>query len=282
MGHHNRHYSGDRYANAGVWGKPTSTANFCEEDYAVTLYIAEFINTLTNLAYSKCPWLKLHLLPVRLLTAQVYFAIRYPGPRAPSKKGGPAPPPSWKHPDVFSISLWVLGALSFTFHATLKHSTQYGDELAMLVLGGALMHGSYGPRSWTAGIVSWSLVTVASALYLKTGQILHQVWAFQAMIFVVGVRTFYLILGDRRTAQGTPVLKYPTRMYLVRYAWSLATLGFGYFLWHVDLEGCGPLRELRAFVGLPWAWLLELHGWWHVLTALGASLYIRLLRDLEP
>ncbi|CAK7236423.1 hypothetical protein SCUCBS95973_009603 [Sporothrix curviconia] len=263
MGHHNRHFSGDRYANAGVWGKPTSTANFCEEDYAVTLYIAEFINTLTNLAY-------------------IYFAIRYPGPRAPSKnkKGSPAPPPSWKHPDVFSVSLWVLGILSFTFHATLKHATQYGDELAMLVLGGALMHGSYGPRSWTAGLVSWSLVAAASALYLKTGQILHQVWAFQAMIFVSGVRTFYLILGDR--AGASPALKFSTRVYLVRYAWALVTLFVAYFLWHVDLEGCGALREYRAAVGLPWAWLLELHGWWHVLTALGASLYIRLLRDLDP
>lgn len=31
--------------------------SFCEEDYAVTIYIAEFVNTLTNLAYGeyKCP-----------------------------------------------------------------------------------------------------------------------------------------------------------------------------------------------------------------------------------
>ncbi|CAK7199922.1 hypothetical protein SEUCBS139899_002609 [Sporothrix eucalyptigena] len=262
MGHHNRHFAGDPYANKGVWGPPTSTANFCEEDYAVTLYIAEFINTLTNLAY-------------------IYFAIRYPGPRAPSKKGGPTPPPSWKHPDVFSISLWVLGILSFAFHATLKHTTQYGDELAMLVLGGALLQGSWGPRSWVAGGVAWSITAAASALYLKTGQILHQVWSFQGMILVVGLRTFYLILGDR-TTRGKPALPYPTRVYLVRYTWSMAALFFGYFLWHVDLERCSVLRSYRAAVGLPWAWLLELHGWWHVLTALGASLYVRLLRDLDP
>ena len=30
-----------------------SPPSFCEEDYAVTLYIAEFINTFTNLAYSE-------------------------------------------------------------------------------------------------------------------------------------------------------------------------------------------------------------------------------------
>ncbi len=27
--------------------------SFCEEDYAVTFYIAEFVNALTSLAYSK-------------------------------------------------------------------------------------------------------------------------------------------------------------------------------------------------------------------------------------
>lgn len=213
----------------------------------------------------------------------VYFAIRYPGPRSPpvgSKKGTPAPQPSWLHPDLFSIALWVLGILSFTFHATLKHSTQYGDELAMLVLAGALLQGSWGPRSRLAGIVSWSTVAAASALYLKTGAILHQVYAFIGMIFVVGLRTFYLILGDRQGKKAR--LPYTSSVYLKRYAWSLFTLAFAYFIWHVDLERCGVLREWRAAIGLPFAWLLELHGWWHVLTALGASLYIRLLRDLDP
>ncbi|KAK3052189.1 hypothetical protein LTR09_006781 [Extremus antarcticus] len=33
------------------WGAPSSHMNFCEEDYIVTTYIAEFFNTLTNLTY---------------------------------------------------------------------------------------------------------------------------------------------------------------------------------------------------------------------------------------
>jgi len=68
MGHHNRHFSGDSYALHGAWSPPTSTAkyapycasydalkpdnnSFCEEDYAVSRYLAEYINSLTNLAY---------------------------------------------------------------------------------------------------------------------------------------------------------------------------------------------------------------------------------------
>lgn len=68
MGHHNRHFAGDPHALHGAWSPPTSTAkyaacrtshhaveandaSFCEEDYDVSRYIAEFINSLTNLAY---------------------------------------------------------------------------------------------------------------------------------------------------------------------------------------------------------------------------------------
>lgn len=34
----------------GFWGAPTATLDWCEENYAVTPYIAEFWNTLSNLA----------------------------------------------------------------------------------------------------------------------------------------------------------------------------------------------------------------------------------------
>ncbi len=215
----------------------------------------------------------------------VYFAIRYPSRRATAptttsneknrpSSAYPSSSPSWTRPDLFAVALWVLGILSFVFHATLKHATQYGDEIAMLILAGALLQGSWGPSSRVAAVVSWSAVGAASALYLRTGQILHQVFAFQGMILVVGARTVYLMLkADTRPSSPAP--------YLARFAASLAALGVGYFLWHVDLEMCAQLRTYRAAMGLPWAWLLELHGWWHVLTALGASLYIRLLRELD-
>jgi dihydroceramidase len=75
MSHSVRHFAGDLYANAGIWSPPSSaakyvfkkkkgslsrssianqatTSSFCEEDYAVTIYIAEFINSLSNLVYS--------------------------------------------------------------------------------------------------------------------------------------------------------------------------------------------------------------------------------------
>ncbi|EFX06429.1 alkaline ceramidase family protein [Grosmannia clavigera kw1407] len=258
MGHHNRHFAGDRYAGAGVWGAPTSTANFCEEDYAVTLYIAEFMNTLTNLAY-------------------IYFAIRYPGvsssKQTATKDKSHPPAPSWTRPDFLAVSLWILGTFSLVFHATLKHATQYGDEIAMLVLAGALLRGVW-PHSMAATVGSAAAVVAASALYLVTAQILHHVFAFNSMILVTGLRTLFLIFWRR------PVANRPR--YLHQFSRAVGTLAFGYFLWQIDLEMCSSLRSARNFVGIPLAWLLEFHGWWHICTALGASLYIRLIRDIDP
>lgn len=55
---------------------------------------------------------------------------------------------------------------------------------------------------------------------------------------------------------------------------------FAFLVWNVDLERCAELRDLKARAGVPWAWLLELHGWWHVLTAVGAFEYVALVREL--
>ena len=35
----------------GFWGPPSATMNWCEEDYVVTPWIAEFWNTLSNLTF---------------------------------------------------------------------------------------------------------------------------------------------------------------------------------------------------------------------------------------
>ncbi|KAK4658890.1 hypothetical protein QC762_105540 [Podospora pseudocomata] len=174
MGHHNRHFAGDPHALEGVL---ESTNYFCEEDYAVSRYFAEFISTLTILAY-------------------VYYALVYiygPGSKVLFS-------PRY---DFMSISLLVLGIGSFAFHATLRQSMQFADELAML------------------GLV-WSLLQGVLTIGTKRDRILNWLMAF-----------------------------------------------------------CTELRSLRVKMGLPWAWVLELHGWWHVLTAVSASWFMDIVRKVQ-
>jgi len=59
---------------------------------------------------------------------------------------------------------------------------------------------------------------------------------------------------------------------LLTAGWGTQLLGFA--CWNVDNLFCPQLRMARAWLG-PWlSWLLQLHGWWHVLTGIGAYTYI--------
>lgn len=65
-------------------------------------------------------------------------------------------------------------------------------------------------------------------------------------------------------------------------AWqSIGLLLFAYLIWNIDLEYCAEIRALRQRVGVPFAWLLELHGWWHVLTAIGAARFMNVAREVQ-
>lgn len=72
-----------------------------------------------------------------------------------------------------------------------------------------------------------------------------------------------------------------TRDWNVRTWKGIALCVVGYGLWNIDLECCAELRSIRRQVGLPWAWLFELHGWWHVLTAIGASGFMDVAREVR-
>ena len=178
-----------------------------------------------------------------------------------------------------SWALVVLGVNSFIYHATLLQATQFCDEFAMLVLGAALLQG-IGTINQTPGAsaaitsVILAAATAGAGLYLKTANILHHVVMFNSAMLLVGARTVFLVLASGRSGA-------EKRRLMGLFGKALACLVAAYTLWQIDLEKCLELRGLRERLGLPWAWLLELHGWWHVLTALGASRYIRLIRELS-
>jgi dihydroceramidase len=61
---------------------------------------------------------------------------------------------------------------------------------------------------------------------------------------------------------------------LVRFATSSALLAF--FIWNVDNLFCPTLTRWKQKVGKPWAFLLEGHGYWHMLTAMSSYCFMAL------
>lgn len=42
----------------------------------------------------------------------------------------------------------------------------------------------------------------------------------------------------------------------------------------MDNAICTSLTSAKRSIGLPWAFIFELHGWWHILTGIGAYICI--------
>ena len=200
-------------------------SSFCEEDYAVTKYLAEFINALSNLAYGTYISARCNLSSI--LIEQVYLAFYYP-----KRRHGQL--------DLMSASLVIVGIASFLFHATLRLPAQFSDDISMLFLAGALLRTLYcakqSPAHFTLITTSiYATVSVMSALYIQSGNLLVHVAMFVGMLMLIWPRTLYLI-AHRQDNQG---------MLARKFGMAVAYLALAFLVWNIDLRMCEELRSLR-------------------------------------
>ncbi len=225
---------------------------------------------------------QLQLTPIRPFPSIAYLALNLPFPFVTRTRARTSAN-STVIVDSLSISLFLIGITSALYHATLRQTVQFSDDLSMLLINACLLNRLYthGQSPHVASLVTF-LVTVSSgsaaAFYVQTGNILHHVTAFSVMVHFIWPRTLYLIYygssrGVERTEEGRKRL-------MRRFKRAAVALVSAFVIWNIDLEFCMELRSMRERIGLPWAWLLELHGWWHVMTAVGAAEYVALVREL--
>lgn len=195
---------------------------------------------------------------------------------------GPGSQGLWKpRCDFMSVSLFTLGVGSFLFHASLRQNLQYVDDLSMLLAASAMLHGLFTVRATPAQRYRNSallalIVGGFSAFYVWSGTIIYHTLAFATQILVLTFRCLYLFRWQERKFPEDKVRSWNTRR------WQASGICLvGYILWNIDLEFCAQLRAFRAEIGLPWAWLFELHGWWHLLTAIGANHFIKVVREIR-
>ncbi|KAL8841710.1 MAG: hypothetical protein Q9176_003105 [Flavoplaca citrina] len=261
----------------GYWSPVTSTINWCEEDYYATPYAAEIVNTLTNL---------------------MFVILAFKGIRNCIKHG---------HDIVFLVAFvgyLLVGTGSFFFHATLKYPMQLVDELSMIYTTCLMNYAtfSYSKSRQYGFILALALVSLAIFITLYYHYLqdpaFHQL-AYAILTAVMLARSMYVMEFSLRpslrkteenfkllhrksmTADQKEISRADDRRNtkILTAMWMLIVTGLtiflsGFGIWQLDNIYCSDLRHWRRELGLPWGIILEGHGWWHLLTGIGAYYYL--------
>ncbi|KAJ5895104.1 hypothetical protein N7495_006795 [Penicillium taxi] len=232
------------------WGPQTSYLNFCEEvkhpicddieDYIITRFIAEFINTCSSFVY-------------------IFFGIYgLLGLRHKNKAGM-----RW----ISYYGLIGVGACSGGYHMTLKYHTQMSDELSMHLLTTPLLfrvltYKATPQHTKIVGSILLTMFTIVMVTHMVMDEFLLHAVTFGLAALLITTRTTSLISHEIPD----PTIKKKFRI--------IANVGlfsfiFGYLIWLVDGYACGSLTDIKHMVGLPLGFLFEFHGWWHFFTGIG-------------
>ena len=278
-----------------------------EKDFILTPYIAEVINTITNLTYSLYPSSLPHLgassfrssardvLFSHLLRQGEFlgsftnaFIVSYAVHgivKNCCNSYGTADSISRSIP-YFGIMLVGIG--SAIFHSTNLYYTQWADDLSMLFATATVLHRVYTFDKSPKETILWGgalagFLIAFSVYHCVMDEVVFHGLIFAAMIVIVGARTRAIIA---KTVTD-PFVKAEVRK-LVWY--GTGSFALGYLFWNIDFHGCGHhvsgggkdtgLTALKRWIGMPLSFLFELHGWWHIFTGIGAYIFIALVEYL--
>jgi len=223
----------------------SSPIDWCEDNYTVSPYIAEFVNTFSNILFIIVPPLLIHL------------------HRPYAKRCGQGIHMMW-------VLLIVVGVCSAYFHATLSLLGQLLDEIAILwviMAGFAMWFPKQAfPSKWRDSPdgrrkFSYLCFTLTILLTLM-GFMQPVVNAF--ILMTLGLPTMLLLRHELKQADDDQVLSLGRRTI---YLWVLAVV-----CWVNDRVFC----SFWAGIGFPY-----LHGAWHVLVFLASYAAVVLFAYFE-
>ncbi len=197
----------------GFWGEPTSSVDWCEQNYVVTPYVAEFFNTASSLAM--------------VLAGAVGIALHH------GLIG-------WRFVFAFAL-LMLVGAGSVAFHGALRFELQMMDELPMLYLVILMVYvlvetdpaPRFGP--WFPGLLCAHAVLVTALSAFTRGTL--QFYAFQLSFGSLELFAIYKVFVLFRRS-GDPVARRLFRFGIAAYALAVT-------VWFVDLKFCALLTGER-------------------------------------
>ncbi|KAG0378869.1 Alkaline ceramidase 3 [Mortierella sp. AD032] len=236
------------FDRVGYWSPNTASVDWCENNYVVSYYIAEFWNTISSLFIIALGELGLYLCPTKEKRFKIAFR---------------------------TISLVGIG--STLFHGTLRHKMQLLDELPMIYAATSLLfictetkYGAQG-RWFPISLAAWLVLT--SIIVSITGGKL-QFYTFQASFGILQLGIVYLtttlhqrhksIVASWSSSTSNNNTKNASAWLIQR---ALGVYFFAVAIWLIDLHLCefvngvGPQSVLK--------WNPQFHAWWHVLSISG-------------
>ncbi len=218
----------------GFWGAPTSSVDWCEENYRYSPYICELFNTLSSFALVLAGGLGwwLHR---RLLEARFRVAL---------------------------LALGVVGLGSVAFHATLRFELQMLDELPMLWLALVMLYALLEDRParryglWFPALLVAAGVVVSLLTALSRGRV--EFWVFQVSFTSTEFYGLYRVWRIHRRSHD-PRVHQLFRSGMLFYGLAVAS-------WIVDMRLCSLVSRTLPALGL---FNPQLHAVWHVLVSFG-------------
>jgi len=231
-------------ATDGYWGPPTSTIDWCERNYEISPYIAEFWNTISNVAIFLPPFIGIYQIYKLNLERRNMIAF-------------------------FAVA--VVGFGSWAFHMTLLYPMQLADEFPMVWSTSVMTYLQFTisrspelPTNWPLIAVCFLYSFAYSLFYLAfTNPLVHQI------TYAIGL--YFLLIKSLLFARNSVQCKTCSR--IVYTVWILLHVAF--FLWNIDNHFCTRLEKLRENLTIVLRPGTQLHAVWHVLT--GTAAYIHVL-----
>lgn len=229
----------------GFWGIPTSTIDWCEENYVVSAYIAEALNTVTNSCFiALAAFAIYHAYKNRLDTRFILSAFGFL---------------------LVGVGLWL-------FHMTLRYEYQLLDELPMIYATCIPFWSVFSQFKTTRGSVIVGLAIFLAAnlltviyLHFKNPTIHQTAYA----LLNTGIILRSVTLANKHVHDKVARTQLKWTM-----IFGVSIFLLGYFLWNVDIHLCSQARATRRLWGIPYGFLLEGHGWWHIFTGTGVYFYL--------
>jgi len=240
----------------GYWGVFDSEFNWCERDYVVSEYVAEWWNTWTSLWYVAACLLSFRLHSMKDLGGPTAMALAAVGP---------------------------LGLGSAAFHGTLRYTMQLTDEIPLycviLLTVYALLHRHAMAPAWQLGVTWASILVVAGPLLLTPRHSAPHEFSrgFMTYAFSAAMILMFVLVG-RAGKEITQELRGRGMAEAEAAFGRMADQSFlfmvgGELLWITDIFACASLRSLPY--GLPYP---HLHAFgWHGCTTIVVFQIVELL-----